>query len=525
VNYYEDAIDSIAKAKAGMKHPVYRGHADATWLLHSSAVRRFLKTYGNDILNDKGKLCKLIDEYQKNHLIKKMKEKEHKFQRKFKSSDMERLSILQHQGVATDLLDFTVNPKVALFFACEIESMDSDETNGKVIIFDLACGVPLNTENYEKEEENIWEGSYEKIFFFKPDTPVDPLGSYLQEIAQGSIFLICGPDVSNTHFKEVVTPSNAKIGIRNYYSKDEQFDREFQEDLYSSIQGFLRINSEKKRFPCLTTERLTKEDHLFLAEKSLSQHNFESALEHCNAFPNASSSEECDESSLSPKIDEIKTCCLNVIEGSKGAEELQEKMEPTQKRISSDYHNQGNSQTARNDHEDAIDFYGMQLENDKNEFLQRKVFYNRGNSHFILGNFEKSLEDFEAAKKIRATADVILAIGNCKTKIGKFGEALESYRYGANLREGISSARCRINKKLIEDIQGALEGQEYTQRLEETDLIVEIRGGGGSIDKASFLGNRGDFPDILPGESSKKDGKRYESLPGFTVIVEQPAKG
>ena len=46
-------------------------------------------------------------------------------------SDLQRLSVLQHQGAATGLLDFTEYPLVALWFACA-ERSDKD---GKVFVW------------------------------------------------------------------------------------------------------------------------------------------------------------------------------------------------------------------------------------------------------------------------------------------------------------------------------------------------------------------------------------------------------
>ena len=47
---------------------------------------------------------------------------------------LERMAHLQHNKVATGLIDFTFNPLVALWFACDKEN--NEDTNGKVIVLE-----------------------------------------------------------------------------------------------------------------------------------------------------------------------------------------------------------------------------------------------------------------------------------------------------------------------------------------------------------------------------------------------------
>ena len=56
------------------------------------------------------------------------------------------LSVLQHRGGATMLPDFTENPLVALWFACE----GKPEHDGKVFVVDI--GDPLTWTNGRKVE-------------------------------------------------------------------------------------------------------------------------------------------------------------------------------------------------------------------------------------------------------------------------------------------------------------------------------------------------------------------------------------
>ena len=112
-------IQSYVKSvleKSGSKEFVYRGHASEDWELKPSIGR--------------------IDGYS----LKIEKEMFLRFKRNYYSytnerpeSDMDLLFLAQHYGLPTRLLDFTFNPMIALYFACESEL----EKDGKVYVHSM----------------------------------------------------------------------------------------------------------------------------------------------------------------------------------------------------------------------------------------------------------------------------------------------------------------------------------------------------------------------------------------------------
>ncbi|SDW25740.1 FRG domain-containing protein [Thiocapsa roseopersicina] len=91
-------------------HYVYRGHANAQWKLESSLERVIGKDWSGESAN-KFEEFSLTEFQSKFHLY------DHENIQPF--SKLAWLSIMQHYGVPTRLLDFTASPYVALYFALE----------------------------------------------------------------------------------------------------------------------------------------------------------------------------------------------------------------------------------------------------------------------------------------------------------------------------------------------------------------------------------------------------------------------
>ena len=92
---------------------VYRGHASKEWSLKPSIGR-----------NDK------YDVILEKEVFLRFKQNYYSYTTERPHSDMDLLFLGQHYGLPTRLLDFTYNPMIALYFACESEL----EMDGRVYV-------------------------------------------------------------------------------------------------------------------------------------------------------------------------------------------------------------------------------------------------------------------------------------------------------------------------------------------------------------------------------------------------------
>ena len=168
---------------------LYRGQADAKWEIDSSAHRHLKKATQEDLYKYHSSLVS-NSKYLHEENLDSLK----------KVSDLMFLTYLQHHGAKTNLIDFTENPLVALWFACS----DHDEKDAMV------CWTSSEFESISetKSFEDIFGDETQNIFKFMP-----PLFDR-RIMAQYSVFLFPPHGkIESYQYHKIIVPAESKKSI------------------------------------------------------------------------------------------------------------------------------------------------------------------------------------------------------------------------------------------------------------------------------------------------------------------------
>jgi hypothetical protein len=135
-------IGRVGTLQAGRRY-VWRGVADSKWRVQSSLFRSLISEGPNnesvteDSLRTRERI--LLREARLWGIGKELGGT---------GSDQQLLSILQHHGAPTRMLDVTSNPMTALWFSCQRASTERDAA-GALMAFDVTSLTTLRTANHE----------------------------------------------------------------------------------------------------------------------------------------------------------------------------------------------------------------------------------------------------------------------------------------------------------------------------------------------------------------------------------------
>ena len=253
---YINQIDEIIHSE---KNYLYRGQENEVWRVTSSAYRRLLigqidaetglsethvdiETGLSEIQVDAetGFLSDLFVGYLK-QIVDEVQLKYPSTYREL--SALECMAHLQHNKVATGLIDFTFNPLVALWFACD----SREETNGKVIVLENDSGdiEEITTKDrLQQDLDEFFDVEQAQWYIWTPT--LDSLAVDTQRMTmQQSVFLFGSPEVPREMItQEIIIRSDHKGNLRTALAKMGISEK----ILFSDLLGFFERNTSEQLY-------------------------------------------------------------------------------------------------------------------------------------------------------------------------------------------------------------------------------------------------------------------------------------
>lgn len=173
INTIDELFEQLNKLP---NHFIYRGHASAEWLLESSLERVIGRSWSNDS-------AKNFEDYS----LLQFKPKFHLYDHENiePKSKLAWLSIMQHYGVPTRLLDFTESPYIALYFALETYNPQF-QTDLAIFAFDYRA-IMKNSIEHIKSKNKKFNEDYSSVYENQDlifDSVIDKFGYDIVWIAE-----------------------------------------------------------------------------------------------------------------------------------------------------------------------------------------------------------------------------------------------------------------------------------------------------------------------------------------------------
>ena len=232
---------------------VYRGMADASWKVESSAYRRIGRSYETP---PPPVLQTYIEQLLEGARRRGFQERQGK-----NYTALELLAELQHYGAATCLIDFTTNALIALWFACRDET---PQTAGKVVAMatdDTDRFAIVGSDSIENKIDTFLDK--DKLWRWEP--------SHLSTriVTQQSVFVFGTGTIDETHYESIEIDGNSKGKIR------EELQGRFgitEQHLFSDFPGFALSYGHDRPY-----RDYTAGDYLSLGLKYHQQEDYEEA--------------------------------------------------------------------------------------------------------------------------------------------------------------------------------------------------------------------------------------------------------
>ena len=386
----ETAVTSVAEFQARLQELeadeagfLYRGQADAAWPVNCSAVRRLTQDPANPVEDQL--ISSLLIGYLE-FLIAKAR------MRGFlppgfneASPDLELLAQLQHQGAATGLIDFTLQPSVALWFACNEHRTE----DGAVYVLARSSTEEIsNSRDLQKEIQSFYEEGV--LWSWEPS----PRGNRI--VTQSSVFVLGVPTVASDKMERFTIEAESKNDIL----KQLAAVYDIKEDLlFSDFPGYAVANASNKTYDVSRSVSYWQE------QIGLASDNRERANAHYNCGVAFSAIKDA-RKAIEQYSAAIRLNPEARAYGNRGVawtelDEYEKAVADYDRAICLDpqysiaYNNRGAAKIDLGLYDEAIADFGDAININR---VYTEAYNNRGLAHKSCGQFSAAVEDFESAR-------------------------------------------------------------------------------------------------------------------------------
>ena len=416
----------------------FRGQGNNTWQLHSGAVRRLLDKLnlhtpeGNEAFE-----AHYID-YHNNSLLTPARQRGLHIEAGAELNDLQLLAKLQHFGAATGLLDFTLNPLVALWFACQ-----QPDVNGTVFVYDIAPSMS-DSLSWDNLSSNSFSEICSSLGKSSGHIGWEPsaLGETSPRItAQQSFLVLLHPQVSpsrlagtipiNHNDKAVLLRQLRVFGIG-------------EDSLFRDVYGFALANAATAPQHRIHASANTL---LETANRHYMRREYERAIaNYTDLMKRFADSEDI----RFYRANAYAEARMNTEALDDYGHALSHREHLSRVPVAAVLLNRGNLLARTGDHDAAVTDYSEAIEL-RGKF--RSASFNRANSYFSLGRFDEAVFDYKATAGYH---HAMFNQGNAHMALGQFRDAVECYENALSL--GWNTIQLRNNldhaRKLDEALQG-----------------------------------------------------------------------
>ena len=370
LNRVLEKIREIAEKSAGGDY-IYRGEPDCYLKVSSTLYREYDEEIGAESLE--------IDVVQE-EILKEAR----KYTREV-ASDLEILTELQHHGGKTNLIDFTADYLIALFFACD----GFPDKDGRIIL------LKKQSDSYQVE---------------KPPKTINRVESQKSIFVQNSRGFVAPDD-------KVIIPKDFKQPMLNYLRKHHDISTE---TIYNDLHGFIRIQDIHHKAYEALYRGLSAEDK---GELDTAIQNYDEAIELKPDFYGAYNNRGV----AHGKKHDFDTAIQNY-----------DKAIEINPRLAEAYNNRGVAYVEKHDFDTAIQNYDKAVE--INPRLA-EAYNNRGNAYVKKRDFDTAIQDLTTAIEIKPDyAEAYCNRGIAYVEKRDFDKAIQDYDKAIEINPRLAEA-------------------------------------------------------------------------------------